>query len=162
MAQFDPGIRGRKAPLDAAALGVARRLPRRYFLPQLLDRGDPAERAWEQFPSVADALENAPDPDAARLKLRSMLKQIIESVWVLIVRKGAIRFCAVQCYFVGGGRRDYLIVHRTAGFRRVERWQAFSLPDVVKPGDFDLRKPADVTDLEKILQDVNPQDGQVE
>jgi DNA invertase Pin-like site-specific DNA recombinase len=112
----------------------------------------PAARAWQELPSLVDLIKESDDPDDVRLRLRTVLRRIVEAAWVLIVPRGARRACVVQFFFVGGGRRDYLIVHQTAGNLRKERWSARSLADVADQGAFDLRKPKDVRDLEKALQ----------
>jgi DNA invertase Pin-like site-specific DNA recombinase len=108
----------------------------------------PAERAWKELPSLAALVRKADDPDAARLKLRGVLRRVIDSAHVLIVPKGATRFCVVQFHFTGGGRRDYLIAHRTAAFRRTEWWDGWSLNDVLKTGALDLRQADDVAAME--------------
>jgi hypothetical protein len=99
----------------------------------------PAERAWKDLPSLASMIKKADDPDELRLKLRGVLRRVIDSASVLIVPRGATRLCAVQFFFTGGGRRDYLILHRTAGFRRTAAWGCRSLASVVRAGDLDLR-----------------------
>ncbi len=111
----------------------------------------PAARAWGELPDLAALIRSADDPDGARLKLRLALQRVVESGWVLIVPRGSWRLCAVQLFFTGGARRDYLIVHQTAGFRRAGGWWASSLADVAKPGDLDLRKPAHARKLEAEL-----------
>ena len=78
----------------------------------------PAERAWKELPSLLSLIENADDPDAVRLKIRGVLRRVIESIWVLTVHRGAVCLCVVQVFFVGGGVRGYMIYHKTAGFRR--------------------------------------------
>jgi hypothetical protein len=78
----------------------------------------PLERAWKDLPTLVDVVRNADDPEAARLKLRTSLRAIVESASVLIVRRGSWRYAVLQFHFVGGARRDWIIAHQTAGFRR--------------------------------------------
>jgi DNA invertase Pin-like site-specific DNA recombinase len=108
----------------------------------------PAVKAWKELPTLAELIKDAADPDDVRLKLRAILRGLIEEMQVLIVPRGSYRFCAVQVFFTGGARRDYLIIHQTAGFRRKGGWWARSLADVIKRGDLDLRKPGDVKYME--------------
>jgi hypothetical protein len=108
------------------------------------------------------ALEAAPDPTDARLRLRAALRRIVEDVWLLVVPhgRGRDRLCAVQIYFAGRGRhRDYLILHRPATGGRVgvrpARWWTKSLSTVTAPGDLDLRKRADARKLEAVLSSLD-------
>jgi DNA invertase Pin-like site-specific DNA recombinase len=114
----------------------------------------PAERSWQELPGLVDMIRKAPDPDAVRLKLRSVLIGLVEEARVLIVRRGAHHLCAVQFHFTGGSRRDYLIVYRTAGFRRERSWWGRSLAEVRVPGDFDLRKREHALKLADVLERV--------
>ena len=104
-------------------------------------------------------LDAAPDLDDARLRLRSALRRIIDSIFMLIVPRRADRLAAVQIWFTGGKRhRDYLILHRpprSNGKKRVEgQWWVRSLADVTKPGALDLRNPDHAARLEKALLEV--------
>jgi DNA invertase Pin-like site-specific DNA recombinase len=111
----------------------------------------PAERAWEELPSLASLVEAAPDPDAARLRLRGVLGRVAEEALVLIVPRGATRLCVVQIRFRGGKCREYLIAHRTAGNRREETWSAGSLGDAAGAVPLDLRDKRHVRELERKL-----------
>jgi DNA invertase Pin-like site-specific DNA recombinase len=73
----------------------------------------PAKAAWGELGSLADVLDNAPDPNEVRLRLRAVLRRIIDSVWLLVVPRGRDRVCAAQVWFAGSGsHRDYVIVSR--------------------------------------------------
>jgi DNA invertase Pin-like site-specific DNA recombinase len=111
----------------------------------------PAERAWKDLPSLAALLTQAEDPDELRLKLRGVLRRVIDSACVLIVPRGATRLCTVQFFFTGGVQRSYLILHRTAGFRRTSVWWCRSFASVVQSGDFDMRDRSHATRLERVL-----------
>jgi DNA invertase Pin-like site-specific DNA recombinase len=115
----------------------------------------PAARAWEEFPSLVDMLRKAADPNAARLRLRATLRRSIEGAWVLLVRRGCRRLCAVQVYFQGGARRDYLVVYKAAGKHRPGGWSAWSLAEKVEAGDLDLRRPEHALALERLLAEVD-------
>jgi DNA invertase Pin-like site-specific DNA recombinase len=118
----------------------------------------PLSAAWGEAQTLLQALDSAPDPREARLRLRSALRRIVDAVWLLVVRRGLCRLCAVQIRFAGGERhRDYLILSRQAqggGRQAATRpggWWARSLADVAKPGDLDLRRKKDAHELERAL-----------
>jgi DNA invertase Pin-like site-specific DNA recombinase len=109
----------------------------------------PAERTWEELPSLVQLVRAEGDP--ARLKLRAVLRGIVEGVWVLTVRRGARCLAAVQVRFAEGAVRDYLIDHRPNSRTRPGGWQAWSLSEALKTAQLDLRQPAHVRQLEKLL-----------
>jgi hypothetical protein len=117
----------------------------------------PAARAWRELPSLIDLIRRSDDPDDVRLKLRSVLRRVVEGMWVLIVSRGSFRFACVQMFFVGGERRDYVILHQTAGYRRKGGWWARSLADAAALGPLDLRQPDHARRLEKALAAIDPQ-----
>jgi DNA invertase Pin-like site-specific DNA recombinase len=119
----------------------------------------PAEEAWSEAHTLMDLIDNAPDPDDARLRLRAALRRIVDSIWLLVVPRGRDRLASVQVWFADGERhRDYLILHRppkSNGKARQEGgWWARSLAGVAAPGDLDLRDRGQAgglaRDLEKI------------
>jgi hypothetical protein len=114
----------------------------------------PAARAWEGFPGLADAIRTAPDPDAVRLRLRTVLRRVVTAAPVLIVRRGSYQLCAVQ-FFFEVGRRDYLIVNQAKGHNRPGGWQALSLAEAVGAEDLDLRKPAHTKKLSENRQELS-------
>ncbi len=122
---------------------------------------NPLSAAWGECQSLASVLDTAPDPDGARLRLRSLLRRMVDSVWLLVVRRGRGRCCAVQVWFAGGKKhRDYLIWHQPSLCngkmpRREGGWWAKSLSTVAMPGDLDLRRREDVKLLEAALADVD-------
>jgi DNA invertase Pin-like site-specific DNA recombinase len=106
----------------------------------------PMARTWQDAQNLIGDLDDAPDPRDARLRLRSALRRITESVQLLVVPRGRVRLVAVQFHFRQGTRRDYLIVSRTPG-----NWSAGSLADVVRGGDLDLRDQDHALALEQEL-----------
>jgi DNA invertase Pin-like site-specific DNA recombinase len=122
---------------------------------------NPLSASWGEAQSLADALDRAPDQEEARLRLRSALRRIVDSIWLLVVPRGLARICAVQVWFVGGQRhRDYLILHRQAqgGGRAATRaggWWARALASIIQHGDLDLRDRAAAASLEKVLAGVD-------
>jgi DNA invertase Pin-like site-specific DNA recombinase len=112
----------------------------------------PAGKCWADLPSLVDLLRQAEDPAAARLKLRAVLRGVVEEVWVLTVRRGRHILAAAQVFFRdGGGRRDYLINYRAAGNHSPGGWSARSLSEAIEPGDLDLRQPDHAGRLEAAL-----------
>jgi hypothetical protein len=130
----------------------------------------PASAAWGECLSLAGAIEKNP---ALRVRLRSALRRIVESLWVLIVPRGRDRLCAVQVSFADGNkRRDYLILHRP-GFggqltsdspqrrqpSQPAQWWARSLASTVKARHLDLRRREDARLLEAALASVDVSAG---
>jgi DNA invertase Pin-like site-specific DNA recombinase len=116
------------------------------------EAGNPAGECWGEAMSLIDALDTDPEPPARRVKLRSLLRQLVEEIWILVVPLSAMRRCAaVQVFFESGVCRHYLIFCQSGGRGREAFWQAWSLADVVQAGDLDLRKRQDAAALEKEL-----------
>jgi DNA invertase Pin-like site-specific DNA recombinase len=122
----------------------------------------PAAASWAEAQTLTERI--ADDP-GLRVPLRSALRRIIESVWVLIVPGGRERLCAVQVWFAGGQkRRDYLILYQPgtggqlSGRSRKRqpsqpaRWWVRSLAEIAAPDDLDLRRCEDVRLLEEAIQ----------
>jgi DNA invertase Pin-like site-specific DNA recombinase len=115
----------------------------------------PLSESWGEFQTLAGALEAAPDPDDVRLRLRAVLRRMIDSIWILIVPRGHVRLCTAQIWFAEGRKhRDYLIMYRrptvTRSFRRDLAWHVRSLADLA-PTREDLRDPARAAALERVL-----------
>ena len=149
-------LRDREAEEELIAAELQEEVSRRPVVP--------AERAWKELPSLLSLIENADDPDAVRLKIRGVLRRVIESIWVLTVRRGAVCLCVVQVFFVGGGVRGYMIHHKTAGFRRSGGWTVDSLdPEFAAPagkkGSLDLRRREDAAKLAEDLEALPSWDG---
>jgi DNA invertase Pin-like site-specific DNA recombinase len=154
------GIEAREAEIEAELLNggdvavlakVARKLAEQKqakaeeLAEARLKAAHPLSETWGEAQSLIDALKNAPDPRDARLRLRSAIRRMVESMHLLIVMRGRDRLCAVQIWFSGGKRhRDYLIRHQAAGFHREEAWWVRSWNDETlrqckMPTQFDLR-----------------------
>jgi DNA invertase Pin-like site-specific DNA recombinase len=120
----------------------------------------PLSEVWGEARSIMATLKEAPDPQDARLRLRSKLRGIVESIYLLVVPRGRSRLAAVQLAFrrdsgQAGKVRHYLIYHvppRGNGKARVEgRSEVLSFARVTKRADIDLRNPADVRLVEEAL-----------
>jgi DNA invertase Pin-like site-specific DNA recombinase len=117
---------------------------------------NPLSASWGEAQGILAVLESAPDPEDARIRLRSALRKMIESIWILVVPRGSDRLCAAQIWFAGGkAHRDYLVLHRAAranASKRVEGgWWARSLADTAKLGALDLRRRDHARRLEAAL-----------
>jgi DNA invertase Pin-like site-specific DNA recombinase len=122
------------------------------------EAANPLSAAWGEAQSLAAVVEGAEDKEDVRTRLRAALRRIVESVYLLIVPRKGLRLVAVQVFFTGGGRRDYLIAYRraTGGSTgtRPSSWWARSLADAAGQCDFDLRKPEHAEDLEAALMEL--------
>jgi hypothetical protein len=165
-------LSGRLAEVDSEIEKVKARLQARYTdaLADVLERhaeersalsdqlaeamqesASPLGEAWGRCQSLLRTIEGAPDPEEARVRLRAVIRRIVESVWVLAVARGSIRLAAVQIFFAGGKRRDYLILHRpafgnAATHRERQAW-CRTLATVIREDDLDLRRRADAAAL---------------
>jgi DNA invertase Pin-like site-specific DNA recombinase len=122
---------------------------------------NPLSESWGEAQTLLEALDSAPDPKDARLRLRAVLRRIIESIQLLVVRRGG-RDClaAVQIWFAGGKRqRSYLVFYRpgsaNAQTRRKASWKAHSLASVADPAELDLRRREDASALEAELLEMD-------
>ncbi|HEY1381273.1 MAG TPA: recombinase family protein, partial [Gemmataceae bacterium] len=135
----------RKRAAVAADLAEARR-----------DVASPAAAVWAEFGNLCDALRAVPDPADARVRLRAALRRAVESMHCLFVAVGQVRLAAVRVQFRDtDAHRDYLISCDTGHGRR---WDVRSFADVVRGGDFDLRKRKDAAKLAKLLETTDPAD----
>jgi DNA invertase Pin-like site-specific DNA recombinase len=119
----------------------------------------PLAASWGECKSLLSALGKAPDPEDARLRLRSALRRIVEQMWLLVLPRRLARLASLQVYFKDGARRNYVIFYRPPhhgfGGRKPGGWWARSLAEVAAPGDLDLRKRADAKKLEAVLATVD-------
>jgi DNA invertase Pin-like site-specific DNA recombinase len=117
----------------------------------------PLEDAWQQTKTLLGVIEKADDPHDYRVRLRTVLRREIESIWVLVVPRGRDRLCAAQIWFAGGEHhRDYLIYHQAAKANKYARikgcWWARSLsPELTAGLALDLRRKNHAERLEKVL-----------
>jgi hypothetical protein len=116
----------------------------------------PLDTAWTEAQSLLDATKK----EADRMRLRDLLRQLVEEVYVLVVPHGqSHRLAAVQIFFTGGSRRDYLIYHRVAcNHRKDGTWKrttSFAPGDKKKGHEADLRVPEDVKDLQAALGSID-------
>jgi DNA invertase Pin-like site-specific DNA recombinase len=73
----------------------------------------PLSESWGEVQSLIDTVGNAPDPRDARLRLRSALRRIVDSIRLLVVPRGRDRLAVAQLIFQGRQKvRTYFIAHR--------------------------------------------------
>ncbi len=116
---------------------------------------NPLSAAWGEAKSLLEVIDTASNPDDARLRLRSVMRRIIDSIWLLAVPRGIVRLAAVQVWFAGSEKhRDYLILHRppkaNASARTPGKVQCGALKYTIE-GKRDLRCRADAAKVEKML-----------
>jgi hypothetical protein len=110
----------------------------------------PAERAWEELPSLVDLIRKG--GDEARRRVRAVLKRVVADMWVLVVPRGLWRLVVVQVVFADSNiTRHYLISHRPGGNHRPQRWQVMSFAEIGGKG-LDLRKRDHARRLERVLE----------
>jgi hypothetical protein len=123
----------------------------------------PLSESWGQAHGLLDALDNAADPDDARLRLRAVLRRLVDRVWLLVVPRGQDRLCACQVWFKRDRGevccRSYLILHRppkaNASARVDGGFWVKSFAEVAREGDFDLRNRDDARRLEAVLSQID-------
>jgi DNA invertase Pin-like site-specific DNA recombinase len=121
----------------------------------------PLDAAWRESRTLLAALEDAPDPEDVRLRLRAALRRMIESVAVLVTHQCRDRLAAVQVWFAGGTKYRLIhILHRppraNALGRKAGRWWVKSTRHQARPGGIDLRSPEGAAKHLKYLQLFDP------
>jgi DNA invertase Pin-like site-specific DNA recombinase len=124
----------------------------------------PLSESWDEAKTLLGAVDGAAGPADVRLRLRSALRRVVQEIWMLIVPRGKDRLAAVQVFFNTNRdgeyrRRDYVIYHRSdrnnGKVRKAGVWGAWSLNELIGPGDFDLREKADVAAMEAELAEID-------
>jgi DNA invertase Pin-like site-specific DNA recombinase len=137
-------IRTAKA-LDAKRLDLTRRLAEARQR-----ESNPKSAAWAEAKTPLTVAKD----ETGRLRLRALLRIMVERIDVLIVVRGATRLAAVQMRFNGGGRRNYIIRSTAAGNGRKGSWAAESFSDT-KTAGLDLGNPDDAALLAGFLEKMN-------
>jgi DNA invertase Pin-like site-specific DNA recombinase len=113
--------------------------------------------SWGEVLTLIDAVEKAPDPKDARLKLRALLRRLVKEIWILVVPLTATqRVAEVQIFFESGGTRNYLIFCKGAGKGRQGGWRANTLASP-GPAGHDLRRKKDVAYQIRLLEKMGPE-----
>lgn len=109
----------------------------------------PLSECWGEGQTLMGALASAADPRDARLRLRAILRRIVDSVWLLVVPRGLDRLCAVQIWFSGERRcRNYLLLYKRGEAKAI---RPPSIAKVMSADDLDLRRREDAEALEQVL-----------
>jgi hypothetical protein len=127
----------------------------RDLMAELAKTAVAAERAWAEVPSLVELVRQG--GDEVRLKLRAVLRRVVEAFWLLVVTCGSWRLCVVQGHFHGGASRSWLIVYRPAVRCRAGTWQVRSFATAGIPA-LDLRRREDAGQLLKVLEAVRPEE----
>jgi DNA invertase Pin-like site-specific DNA recombinase len=97
------------------------------------------------------------DDDDSRLRYRAALRRVVQSIYILVLPSTpyAERFAAVQVNFKGSTAvRHYLVsykVNKRADGTATTTYAVKSFKDASVAGKHDLRKPADVAQLERAI-----------
>jgi DNA invertase Pin-like site-specific DNA recombinase len=109
----------------------------------------PVEKAWEELSSLVDLVRV--QGDEARLRIRGVLRSIVQEARVLLIRRGSYTLAGVLVYFTGAAVRHYLVVYRTACPGRPRGRWCDSLASAADVEELDLRRPEDAAALEEVL-----------
>lgn len=117
----------------------------------------PVSESWGEAQTLIGALDTAPDQDDARIRLRGVLRRVVESIWMFVVPRGLDRWCVAQVFFHESGKyQTYLILYRAAranGKARVDaKWYCRSFADVAGEGDKSLKDPITAALWAKLLE----------
>jgi hypothetical protein len=115
----------------------------------------PTEKAWQGLPRLVDLIKK--EGDEARLRLRPVLRSVVEEARLLLVKRGSYLIAAVQFFFVGGAVRHYMVVYQYAGRHRTGGWWPTDpvRDDAIDPADLDLRRKEDAEALAEVLAEVD-------
>lgn len=114
---------------------------------------NPRGVAWAEAQTLLDVASD----EAHRLRLRDLLRTIIEGVFVLVVPRRSHRLCAVQIHFRGDGRRNFLVHYWSAGFCREGGCRVGS-PRKLNHRGLDLSTEAGAKEARDILSTINLDD----
>ena len=151
---------------SAALAGVLRRKEekKKTIATNLADASQraasPLAESWGEAKSLLGLIDSTGRSEALMLRLRAVLRRLIDTIRVVIVPRGMTRLCALQVFFTGTREdrpRGYLIANRSAwagksAHRRPARWwamaRAFSRA-------FDLRQREDAAGLTEELKELD-------
>src|SRR5262249_15472917 len=120
------------------------------FAEASLRADSPLSESWGDAKTLMGLIDKTPaeEREALMLRLRAVLRRVVDSMTVLVVKRGIDHIVAVQFDFAGGARRSYLIWHRpaksngkatVAGFWCARSWTDEELRKAMMPAQFDLR-----------------------
>jgi len=95
------------------------------------EEAHPSSQTWKEAGDLMAAIEKSPDEEA-RLRLRAAFRRAIESITVLVLRRGIDSCCFVHVRFKSGISRIYIVwlrpPHRAGKTVRAGFWWAASAP----------------------------------
>ena len=121
----------------------------------------PIGEAWSNCQTLLAAVEGAADPVDVRIRLRSVLRRVVDRITVVIVSRGRARLCAAQVNFASGTFRTYAILFdpprcNHTGETRAARLHVRSFADIeTGAGEIDLRLLTSANKIEEFLTRVN-------
>jgi DNA invertase Pin-like site-specific DNA recombinase len=118
--------------------------------------GAPLCEAWGETQSILEAIAAADDATAAKLRLRTALRRVVDTIQLLVVRRGRARLACVQMWFAGAAAkcRTYLVFHQPIFANQLVRKDAINwAASVVSEGsvELDLRNAEHVQVMEAAL-----------
>jgi hypothetical protein len=132
--------------LDSECRGLRRRLAEARQRER-----NPLSVAWAEMRSLLDVATT----EKHRLRLRELLRDMIEEILVLITPRRSHRLCVIQIFFRDGGCRDMLIHYRSAARGREGFWCARSLKHSILTGKLDLHDKNAVSALSETLRSID-------
>ena len=123
----------------------------------------PLAGSWDETKTLVTILKGAADVTDTRLRICAALCRIVESMHLLIVPRKTTRLAALQINFVGGARRDYLIVSRSGRGNKTARteskWEALTASwesgEKRRGRGVDLRTPDGVKKVTRLLESLD-------
>jgi DNA invertase Pin-like site-specific DNA recombinase len=116
----------------------------------------PAAAVWGKLPDLVTALRTADDPNPLRVRIRTLLARVLTETLILICRQRSWAACAVSVWFVGGARRDFVLVYRPPVGRREHFFDAASVRWEDGGVPLDMRDAADLKRLDALLRSLAP------
>jgi hypothetical protein len=92
-----------------------------------------------------------------RQRLRTRIRQLVDAVWLVVVKRGAVRLCDAQIFFASGTVRDFVISsYRPArGNGHTRRLDVASFAAVPSGDRLDLRRREDARLMKKLFTHID-------
>jgi hypothetical protein len=124
------------------------------------NKARPASKDFAMSKQLLKILDNAPDPDDVRLRLRSVLRRLISEIWLLVVpagSQGRERFAVVQIFFAGRDTHRVYVIHHRPGVangasRKDPITEGHSMPIKWQGHTWDLRDKQAALELAEVVQ----------
>ena len=117
---------------------------------------NPVGEAFGEVRTLAALVSSADNPDEVRLKLRSVLRHVVDGMGLLIVVRGAWRLGVVQVDFHNlAARRVYLFAVRYDKIDKPGVCKLLAGANVAALSKFDLREPRGLSAWERFLTNLD-------